>query len=356
MIGQRIQRARKAAGLSLRALGDRVGVSQTTINKYEKGDSVPSSGQLIKLSKALGVRSEYFLRPVEVQLQGVEYRKRSSTPKKALVRIEADVLDQAERWTTLLSLYPQKPVEKFAPPAGLPEQLTDLDQVEEFADAVRDAWELGLNPIPDMIDVLESMGVLVIVTAVDVAGKLDGLAASVNGIPVIVVSEHWPGDRQRFTLAHELGHLLLHDRLHELVDEEKACDRFAGAFLLPRKSAIQHLGQHRTRLEPRELFMLKHEFGISMMGALMRASQCGIITEAVKQALFRYFSSNGWRTKEPGDPYPSETTYLYRQLVYRALAEDYIGESKAAELMSMSTSSLRAERKLGGMDAATAHQ
>jgi len=356
MIGQRIQRARKAAGLSLRDLAGSIGVSQTTINKYEKGTSVPSSGQLIKLSKALGVRTEYFLRPVNVQLSGVEYRKRSTVSKKDLARVEADVLDQAERWTSLLSQYPRKPVQDFALVAKLPAEVTDLEQIEAVAEAVRDAWELGLNPIPDMIDVLEANGVLVIVTDVDVSGKVDGLAASVNGTPVIVISKNWPGDRQRFTLAHELGHLLMRDRLAASLDEEKACDRFAGAFLLPLKSVIQHLGEHRNRLEPRELYMLKHEFGISMMGILIRASQCGIINDAVRKSLFIQFSSRGWRSCEPGEPYPSESTYLYRQLVYRALAEDYLGESKAAELLCMSTSALRAERKLEGMDAAAAHQ
>jgi len=358
MFGQRLQRARKAAGLSLRDLAEQVGVSHTTISKYEKGSDgvMPPSGQVWKLAKALGVRSEYFFRPVEVELQGIEYRKRSNTPKGLLRRIEADVLDQAERWTTLLSLFPQSPVKPFEAPDGLPDAVTDLDQLDLFADVVRDAWALGLNPIPDMIDVLESMGVLVIVTSIEAQAKFDGLAASVNGNPVIVVSEHWPGDRQRFTLAHELGHLLLEGRLDESIDEEKACNRFAGAFLLPSKPVIDVLGEHRSRLEPRELYMLKHEFGLSMKGVLMRASQCGVIGDKLKERIFRLFSANRWNTDEPGDAYPPESTYLYRQLAYRALAEDYIGESKAAELLGMSTAALRAERKLEGLNAAVVDQ
>lgn len=358
MIGKRLNRARRAAGLSLRDLADQVGVSHTTINKYEKdvGGAMPPSGQLVKIARALGVRSEYFLRSTEVELTGVEYRKRAKTPKRLLRQVEADVLDQAERWINLLSLYPQSPVRPFAVPEALPELVTDLSQLDQLADTVRGAWALGLNPIPDMIDVLESMGVLVIMTAVDARDKFDGLAASVNGNPVIVVSENWPGDRQRFTLAHELGHLLLEGRLGDGIDEEQACNRFAGAFLLPTKAVVDLLGQHRSRLEMRELYMLKHEFGISMMGALMRASQCAIISDTLKERVFRQFSKQGWRTEEPGDPYPPEVTYLYRQLVYRALAEDYIGESKAAELMGMATAALRMERKLGGVDAAVVNQ
>ncbi|MCU8072620.1 transcriptional regulator, partial [Shewanella sp. SM32] len=62
--------------------------------------------------------------------------------------------------------------------------------------------------------------------------------------------------------------------------------------------------------------------------------------------LFMLFSKNGWRTEEPGKAYPHESTYLHKQLVYRALGEEYIGESKAAELLGMSVSSFRKERKL----------
>jgi hypothetical protein len=58
------------------------------------------------------------------------------------------------------------------------------------------------------------------------------------------------------------------------------------------------------------------------------------------------FSKNGWRTQEPGQAYPHESTYLHKQLVYRALSEEYIGESKAAELLGMSVSSFHKERKL----------
>lgn len=73
MIGDRLKRARKAAGLSTRALGELAGVGAMAISKYETGKSVPSSGVLLNLSKALGVKVEYFFRPLEVSLQEVEY-------------------------------------------------------------------------------------------------------------------------------------------------------------------------------------------------------------------------------------------------------------------------------------------
>lgn len=353
MIGERLLRARKAAGLSLRALAELVDVSQTAINKYEKGELTPSSGQLLKLAKALGVRTEYFLRSTTLQLEGVEYRKRSSTPQKFLDQIAVDVTDQAERWIELLGLYPQPPISKFMLPDGLPAAVDRDEQIEAVAEIVRDKWGLGTNPIPDLIDTLESRGVMVIVTAIDGCAKFDGLAASADGMPVIVVAKEWPGDRQRFTLAHELGHLLLHGRLAEGLDEEKACNHFAGAFLLPKQEVIKQIGPHRNALEVRELYMLKQEFGISMLGALFRIKQAGIISETICKNWFMEFSKRGWRKTEPGDKYRPEDTYLFEGLVYRALAEEYIGESKAAELLKISLTRFKSERKLEGSNAAT---
>lgn len=106
MIGERLKRARAAAGLSMQRLGTQVGVSANMIKKYEHNESMPSSPVLIKLGKALNVRSEYFFRPTDIKLTQVEYRKRSTATKKLSHQVEADVLDQAERWYELKNLWP----------------------------------------------------------------------------------------------------------------------------------------------------------------------------------------------------------------------------------------------------------
>jgi Zn-dependent peptidase ImmA (M78 family) len=116
------------------------------------------------------------------------------------------------------------------------------------------------------------------------------------------------------------------------LDEEKCCNHFSGAFLLPKATLISHLGENRHHLEVRELYFLKHEFGLSMQGILCRARQLGIITSTTYETVIKTFSFKGWRKHEPDQQYPSEQTRLFKQLVYRALAENYFGESKAAEL------------------------
>jgi len=346
MIGARLHRARKASGLSLRDLGHELGISHTAVSKYEKDQLMPASGQLIKMSRALGVRAEYFLRPISVEIKGIEYRKRSSISKQLLNKITADVYEQAERCEELLELYPHKPVPDFKLPDLSFKRVTSSKDIEAIAEEMRHAWELGLNPISDLIDTLESKGILIIVSPVDADNKFDGLAGKIADKPIVVVSEDWPGDRQRFTLAHELGHLVLEGLLPKDMNEEKACDQFAGAFLLPSSAVVEALGENRSALDLNELHMLKEEYGLSMSGIIYRAFQCGVISESIRRGLFMLFSKRGWRKEEPGSVYPAEKTWLFSRLVYRALAEDYIGESKAAELLGLSLRDFRKESKL----------
>lgn len=352
MFSVRLHRARKAAGLSLRDLGERVGVSHAAIKKYEDGLTMPSSDILIGLSRALKVRTEYFFRPEPVALEGIEYRKRSSLPKKRLDAITHEVIDQIERRIELENLFPQPPVKAFAPVAGLPTTVAAMGQIEEVAERVRETWDLGFDPIPDLIDVLETNGIRVFMIEADAENKFDGLAARVNGMPIIVVGRHWPGDRQRFTLAHELGHLMLEGRLPDDMDEEMACNRFAGAFLFPRASVLQELGEHRNAIELKELGLLKEEFGLSMAGILYRARDLDIISPAYREEQAKLFRFKGWYRKEPGCDYPTEKTHIFEQLVFHALAEEYIGESKAAELMNMPLHEFRRVRSMEGGDAA----
>ncbi|MDP2283127.1 MAG: XRE family transcriptional regulator [Pseudohongiella sp.] len=346
MFQNRLHNARKAAGLSLRDLGELVGVSHAAIKKYEDGTAMPSSDILIRLSRQLNVRTEYFFRPDTVVLEGVEYRKRSTLPKKQLDAISHKVMDQIERRIELERLFPHSPVKEFAAVDGLPQVIESLDQIEDIANGVRHAWNLGLDPIPDLIDVLETHGIRVFMVESDADKKFDGLAASVSGMPIVVVCSNWPGDRQRFTLAHELGHLMLEGRLAADLDEERACNRFAGAFLFPAASVRQELGEHRNAVELKELGLLKDEFGLSMAAILYRARDLEVISAAYRERLTKLFQVKGWSRKEPGPEYPAEKAHVFEQLVFHALAEEYIGESKAAELLGMSLMEFRRVRSM----------
>ncbi len=342
MMGERIHLARRASGLSLRRVAERCGVSATAVSKWESGAVVPSSDRLLALSQALGVRTEFFFRPASVRLERLEYRKRASLSKGQQRRIEAGILDRAERLLEVLALYPEPPVPSFAVPP-LPEARS-LADVESIAEALRREWELGLDPISELTSVLEERGLFVFAVKVGADNKFDGLVCRAGPLPVIVVEAEWPGDRQRFTLAHELGHLVLGERIAPGLDLEKACNRFAGAFLAPVSAMRRLLGRRRSRLEIRELYDLKQEFGVSIAALLYRARDSDILSPAGFRQMMVLLARHGWRQHEPGEPIGAERPRLFEQLVYHALAEEMIGEPKAAELLGRSMTELRGDR------------
>lgn len=347
MIGERIKQAREAAGLNQRALAEMVGITAMAISKYEREESAPSSNVLLSIAKALDLRTEYFFRRTTIELVDVDYREHEKLPQKEEKKVLADVLEQLERWVNLEEFLPAPWSTPFKVPNSVQNRISNMDEIENVAISVRKAWKLGLNPVPDLIDMLESKGIKVFITRYDGHKHFNGLSAKVGESPVIVVGKHWTGDRQRFTLAHELGHLILKGRLSDEIDEEQACHRFAGAFLVPRDSVFNALGKSRKWLEPQELFLLKHEWGLSMQAWSYRAHNLGITTKAAHQTLWRQYLIK-WKKaeKEPGTQYPQEQTRLFPQLVYRALAEEIIGESKAAELLGMSVADLHLCRKM----------
>ncbi|MCF7992856.1 MAG: XRE family transcriptional regulator [Thiohalocapsa sp.] len=359
MLEQRIHQARLAAGLTLEALGQQLGVTKAAIQKYEKGTVTPDSAKLLKIAKACGVRTEYFFRKQVVQLEEVEFRKTRAFGLKRADAIRIRVAEQVEKRFALLDAFPDSPIARFSVPDEVPAQVTEMRQIDAIADSVRRSWALGLNPIGDLTDTLESLGLLLLTVdeAHEAFSGMTAMAVSADHqrYPVIAVSSTWPGDRQRFTLAHELGHVLLAGRLVEALSEEKACDRFAGAFLVPRVAVIRELGKQRHRLEPRELYRLKCEYGLSMKGWAIRARQCGVITQAYFQSLMKQFSVRGWHRWEPGDALASKTPRLFDQLLYRALAEQLITEAKAADLLGIPRLQFCRQRWMEPLDAA-AHQ
>lgn len=335
-IGERLKLARQTSGMSQRALAETAGVSAMAISKYERGQDTPSSGVLLRLAQTLGVKVEYYLRPVSVSLSVPAYRRRTAMRASDQEIVVGQTQEWLERYLDIESLFNGDAT--YHPPQ-IDCRVTTLADVERVAEALRAAWNLGLDPIESMVEVLEGQGIKV--------GVLDGVegfdaltlwaypqtTASTAPIPVIVVKRNLPGDRQRFNLAHELGHLVLKPASE--LDEEKAAYRFAGAFLIPTLLARSELGTQRRNLNPYELHLLKHKYGVSMQAWIYRARDLGIISEAVAVRLFRTFRQEGWHRKEPGDPFPPETTDRMKRLVLRALAEDVISPARATELLGM---------------------
>lgn len=324
-IGERIKQARKANNFSLRKLAEEIGVSAMAISKYERDQDVPGSGVLLRLSQALKVEIDFFFRPNTIPVQLQAYRKHVLLGIKEQEAIQMRIQDWVERYLEVESLFPEEQLV-----ANLPQRKArSLDEIEAIALELREYWNIGADPIENLVQLLEDHGIKV--GMVSGFAHFDACTFKAGDDPVIVTKAEAPGDRQRFNLAHELGHLIL--EVHDELKPEQAANRFAGAFLVPAETARFELGAHRKDLSLNELHILKHKYGLSMQAWIYRARDLCIISDHAAARLFQQFRAHDWHKQEPGDPYLNETPMRMERLIYRALAEDILSRSKAGELL-----------------------
>ena len=211
-----------------------------------------------------------------------------------------------------------------------PEQRTSCDEIG--------IWARTRSPISWSFS--RSTGIKVVLLKLDLG--VSGATASVHRpghdpVPAVLVNESMAVERQRFTLAHELGHLLL--SIREGLDEEKVANRFAGAFLLPALSLLAELGKGRDRISMGELLAMKVLYKVSFLAMVHRCGSAGVISSSEAKRWFIIAGQRGWRRPpypEP-DPLPKEATERpkrFRRLCLRAVAAGLLSEPKAAELLN----------------------
>jgi len=322
-------------GWSLQELADQVSVSisKQSLNKYELGTMKPTGEVLVSLSRALDVKPDYFLREAGIVLPDVKFRKRAKLGAKEIDRIKENIRDVLERYLEVEALLNIK--SRFVNP--LKKNSIDSEaEVETHARQLINAWNLGFDPIPNVLEMLEEKGIRVI--EIEAPLDFDGLSAHVGEIPVIVINKNYPAERKRFTALHELGHLVL--TIEKGADEEKICHAFAGALLLPDNCLEKLLGEKRSNIAPGELVRIKEQYGISVQAIMMRARLKGIID---KNALDRFWKSMAGNKKEEGlgSFAGNEKSYRFEQMVFRLAAEDVVSLSKAANLSGMKLAQFR---------------
>ena len=341
MFGERLKLARRRRGLSLRALSSRIGgsVSAQAIGKYERGEMMPSSGVAIDLAEALGVSLGHLLSPSIISLESVDFRKPASTSARERAAVEGDVLDRVDRYLQIEEILGISHG-AWEGPDGFPYGIVQIEDAERAAMALRSAWDLGGDPISDIAEIAQERGVKVI--ELDLPRSVDGLSCRVRlagggRVPVVVCSTGASLERQRFTIARELGRTLL--ALSPSVEEERTCHRFAGAFLAPGDALVRQVGRRRYRFGSAELVEIKHVFGIGAAALVMRMRDLGIISESALSDVLRGIGRD-WRRSEPRPLARAGGPGRFVRLCLRALAEGEISESKAAELLGLRVSEI----------------
>jgi Zn-dependent peptidase ImmA (M78 family) len=364
MIADRIRLARRKAGLSLRALSDAMDgrVTAQAIGKYERGESIPSSGVLLALAKALDVSLGYLLDTQGIALAGVEFRTKASTTARDRAQVETEVLEWVERYLRIEKILELDSAE-WQCPLPCPRRLKSIAEAEDLANEVRKKWELGLDTIPNMTELLEEKGLKVL--TVPLPARVSGFTCLVQRadgepLPVIVVSNQFSLERRRFTLAHELAHRLIDtDSLSDKDEEEKAANVFAGAFLMPRAHLLREVGKTRHAIGYKELIDLKRLYRVSGAALLVRLRQTEVISDAILTYALQSIART-WRTQEPVELEPPkergrrERAQRFERLCYWALAEGLISLTKASELLRLPISDVEAGLK-GPQDADADH-
>jgi Zn-dependent peptidase ImmA (M78 family)/transcriptional regulator with XRE-family HTH domain len=321
MFGERIRQARLLAGLTQEALAEALtdagcAVTKAAVSKYEKNKSRPSAQFLMLAASILAVPNSYFTHQPTVEVTWLAFRRHSDLTLKERAAVKAYAADIAGLHVELHTLlYPEDAV---ALPDAQP--VADMNQAERAAERLRECWELDDHPIDSLVQTAEDRQVVVVGWSHH-TGRFDGLSGWCQRHPVTVVSTLVDADRRRFTLAHELGHLIMDTRTVTDKESERLAHRFAAALLVPAERARHELGTRRTSLDWDELGILKRKYGLSMAAWVYRARDLGIITEHHATRLFQQLSERGWRMYEPVEYSADETPLRLEQMAHRAVAE-----------------------------------
>ena len=343
MFAQRLRLARKRTGLSMRALAERMSpkVTAQAISKYEAGKMLPSSSVLVGLAKALDVSLDFLMSAQVEALEGLEFRKHSTTSARDRARAEAILIDNLERYLAIEEILDVHAGTEWVERRRY-DSVASESEIDDKADALRDAWSLGMDPIPSLCKLLEEKGIKVVED--DLPQRINGLACHVlrGGRYVaeaVVVSSRINVERKRFTLAHELAHRIIRSTGNPAINLETAMNRFAGALLMPRQRLIEEAGARRNRITYYEIVRLKHAYGVSASALLVRLGQLAILPAASIRHAFTTYART-WRKNEPspigeGSGFAAfEKPLRFERLVSRAVGEELISPVRAAALLN----------------------
>jgi Zn-dependent peptidase ImmA (M78 family)/DNA-binding XRE family transcriptional regulator len=313
--------ARKVQGLTQTELHRQSGISQAHLSKIEQGLQIPAEEHIEKLSRALGF-------PVEFFFQNSRYfppitpfhRKRTSLGKKAL--------EQAEAVANLKRIHLEKLLAGFDMEKSIPKlELEEYGSPEKIARVIRTHFRLPKGPVSNLVTVLEDHGVFIFLEDF-ISMQLAGFTLIGNSAaPIVFINKEAPGDAERLTLAHELGHIVMHTIISEYVEDEAW--RFAAEFLMPRADISLELRKARKAADFADL---KRKWKTSMAALMRRSHELNFITGTqyryLMQAMARY------RVEEPVQT-PREIPALFDELLVQYKNEYSYSDDELSQMLAI---------------------
>lgn len=314
--GDLMHLARVSCGISQKDLHGKTGIDQATLSKLENDVIAPSGDYLASLSRELRRPVSFFQQNVPYYGRAVSvhsFRKKSAVRERELAK-EMALVDIALIHLSLLFRY------FTVSPLLVPDfsRRRSTETVGELAADVRSRFNMPPGPVGNLTTILEDHGVVVFFT--DFSGvDIDGLTIAPPELPPCVfVNSKRPADRQRFTLAHELGHLVLHRTLHE-GDIETEANEFASAFLMPKEDIQEEL---KGTAGIARYAALKPKWRVAIAALAMRAKALNFISEYQSRQLWKRLSSLGYRKTEPPElSFPADEPVLLPTMFQAALVQ-----------------------------------
>jgi Zn-dependent peptidase ImmA (M78 family)/DNA-binding XRE family transcriptional regulator len=330
IIGKRLKEVREARKMTQQELASRIGITRSSISAFENGLRNPSFQTFVSLAKELRIPMAYLQneRPIRSKRLGsLSYRKKS----KATQAIQKQ-MSRFEEWLediySVCCNYIDFPEVNLLPMELKDYETLSEDDIERIAEELRGLWGMGIGPIANLIDFLETNGI--VVGRASLGSDIDAVSVWRSHRPHILINNTISSCvRIRMNLAHELGHLVLHrlaneddyenKEKHDLM--EKQANYFAGCFLFPLKSFYNEF--YSIKLDV--LKSLKKRWKVSMGAIVMRAKNLDIINDKNVITFYKQLSAKGYsRKKEPlDDSIPVESIKLFSDAL-EILAENRI--------------------------------
>jgi Zn-dependent peptidase ImmA (M78 family)/transcriptional regulator with XRE-family HTH domain len=304
-------------------------VSQGYVSKAEAGRLKVSGARLDLYAKALGYPPHVLCSDPDLHGVGVglvHHRKRASLGAPTLRRIHAELAFSRMQVRALLHRAEQQTPHRFHRI-----EIDDAFDAAEAATEVRKEWSLSNGPVDRLVELIEDAGGPVLVRDLGTR-ELDAVTQwSAGDPPLFLLNEHAPADRFRFSLAHELGHVFLHDQPGSTAVQEREADEFASEFLMP---AVDVRSELKGGLDLNRLAELKQRWGVSMAAIARRAVTLGAISEWQYRNVMVEMSALGYRTQEPGEV-KRESPCLVPDLVTHLSTDKGYSNDQIADLVGL---------------------
>ncbi len=322
-VRDRIKRLRLVRRWDQSALADRAGVSSATISNLELGRVTPTPEQIERIAAALGYAPGFLTSEVAMLPTTRPWLRAYADASKR----EADARTSA---TTLAAEYVRrlglKPLPDLIP---VFDNTLDDDAIEEAATELRQLAQIDADAVvTNAVRAVERLGCIVLPLESELGRHL-GMSVRADQLPMVCVAKgDVPGDRQRWTVAHELGHLTLHGNAAPPRDArvarrmESEAHRFAAAFLAPADPLIETLRTVGGSVTLRTLAEVKAVWGIAIKALIHRFQEIGFIDADHARSLYKQVSARKWTTEEPVHVPTESAQWFERTLVRKAGTDD----------------------------------